>query len=583
MPATPERDQRLRVGAFELDLRSRELQNGGQRIRLQDQPFEILRLLLERPGRVVTRDELRQRLWPDGTFVDFEHSLNAAIKRLRAALGDEAEHPRYVETVPRRGYRFIARSDEEASARAAAADLPLPRARLAVLPFLDLDESVRAGYFADGLTEEMITQLGQLCRDRIGVISRTSSMVFRDTSVRAGEIGAALRVDYLLEGSVRRQADRVRIIASLIHASTETHLWTETYETSLVDALLVQQDVAARIAQSLAIELTPPPRERQLSSDPEAHQAYLKGRHYWNMVADSGADQAVAYLERASELDPSSAANHAGLARARILQAEYYRASPRTALEAARISATRARMLDPSFFESHLALGEIRKMLEWDWRGAEAAYTQAIVLNPSHAGPHRAYALLLSALSRSAEAIREVGRACDMDPFCVVVNGSGAAWVRFVAGDYDAAIARSRESVEMEPDYVPARRILAAAYLQTGHNAPAIVELERALARASNDLTLIADLAYARACSGERRAALALVQSLIDRPHSGHVPQYPLALALMALGDRDGAFAALQQAAADRDPVLINIAVDPRLDPLRSDTRLTHLIEQMGL
>ena len=583
MPATPERHERLRVGSFELDLRSRELQNGERRIRLQEQPFEILRLMLERPGHVVTRDELQQRLWPDGTFVDFEHSLNAAIKRLRAALGDDAEHPRYVETIPRRGYRFIARSDEEANVRAAAADLTPPRARLAVLPFLDLGESVRAGYFADGLTEEMITQLGQMCRDRIGVISRTSSMVFRDTTVRAREIAGALRADYLLEGSVRRQGDRVRIIATLVHASTETHLWTETYETSLVDALLVQQDVAARIAQSLAIELTPQPRERQMSSDPEAHQAYLKGRHYWNMVADSGADQAVAYLERAIELDPSSAANHAGLARARILQAEYYRASPRTALEAARVSATRARMLDPSFYESHLALGEIRKMLEWDWRGAETSYAQAIMLNPSHAGPHRAYALLLSALSRSAEAIREIERACDMDPFCVVVNGSGAAWVRFVAGDYDAAIARSREGVEMEPDYVPARRILAAAYLQTGNERQAIVELERALARAGNDVTVIADLAYAKACIGDRGAALALVEKLTDRTRTGHIPQYPLALALIGLEELDRAFAALQQAAADRDPVLINLAVDPRLDPIRSDPRLATLMEQMGL
>jgi len=524
MPTTPEKRERLRVGSFELDLRSRELQNGGRRIRLQEQPFEILRLMLERPGCVVTRDELRQRLWPDGTFVDFEHSLNAAIKRLRAALGDEADHPRYVETVPRRGYRFIARSDDEAGVCAAAAELTPPRARLAVLPFLDLAESVRAGYFADGLTEEMITQLGQMCRDRLGVISRTSSMVFRDTTVRAREIGEALRAEYLLEGSVRRHGDRVRIIASLIHASSETHLWTETYETPLVDALTVQQDVAARIAQSLAIELTPPPRERQLSSDPDAHQAYLKGRHYWNMVADSGADQAVAYLERATELDPLSAANHAGLARARILQAEYYRASPRTALEAARLSATRALTLDPSFYESHLALGEIRKMLEWDWQGAETSYAQAIMLNPSHAGPHRAYALLLSALSRSEEAIRESERACNMDPFCVVVNGSGAAWVRFVAGDYDAAIARAREAVEMEPEYVPVRRILAAAYLQAGHKAQAIAEFEGALARAGTDLTLIAELVYARACIGERSEARALLDRLTVRTHTAQHP-----------------------------------------------------------
>jgi TolB-like protein/tetratricopeptide (TPR) repeat protein len=583
MATIPEQHERMRVGSLELDLGSRELLCGGRRIRLQEQPFEILRLMLERPGGVVTRDELRQRLWPEGTFVDFEHSLNAAIKRLRSALGDDAEHPRYVETVPRRGYRFIARSDEDAGLCAATADLTPPRARLAVLPFLDLGESVRAGYFADGLTEEMITQLGQMCRDRLGVISRTSSMAFRDTRVRAREIGEALRVEYLLEGSVRRQGDRVRIVASLVQASSETHLWTETYETPLVDALTVQQDVAARIAQSLAIELTAPPRERHLPSEPEAHQAYLKGRHYWNMVADSGADQAVAYLERATALDPSSAANHAGLARARILQAEYYRALPRTALEAARLSATRARTLDPTFYESHLAVGEIRKMLDWDWQGAESSYAQAIMLNPSHAGPHRAYALLLSALSRSDEAIRESERACDMDPFCVVVNGSGAAWVRFVAGDYDAAITRAREAVEMEPEYVPVRRILAAAHLQAGHKAQAIAELERALARAGTDLTVIAELAYARACLGERGEARALLERVTGRTHSAHTPHYPLALALMELGDLDAACAALQQAAADREPMLVNIAVDPRFERMRSHPRVIRLMEQMTL
>ena len=581
--ATADTGESLRYGSFELDTRSRELRTGATRICLQQQPFEILRMMLERPGRVVTREELQGRLWPNGTFVDYEHSLNAAIKRLRAALGDDADNPRFVETLPRRGYRFIARSDEEASARAAAADLKPPKSRLVVLPFVDLGENGRDRYFADGLTEEMIAQLGQMYRDRIGVICRTSSMVFRDTAARAREIGEALRAEYLLEGSVRRQGDRVRISASLVNAATEAHLWTESYETTLADSLFVQQDVAARIARSLAVELAPQMRPQPLSGNAEAHQAYLKGLHYWNMVADTGAEQAVEYLQRATQLDPASAAAHAALARARVLRAEYYNASPRTMLEAARVSAKRALDLDPTFFEAHLALGEVQRMLEWDWRGAETSYAKAIALNPSHAGPHRVYGLLLSALSRSAEAIRESERACDMDPFCVVSNASGAAWVRFVAGDYDAAIARAREGVELEPDYLPAHRILAASYLQAGRQNEAISELEDALANAGDDPMTIAALAHANAVTGQQRPALALIKKLTEGAQTRYTPSYHLALAYAGLGDADAALTSLEQAVVDRDPAVINVAVDPRLEPMRSDPGMIRLIDHLGL
>ena len=252
MDATLHSD-RLRFGSFELQVRSRELRNGGTRIRLQKQPFEILSMLLERPGTLVTRDELRERLWPRGTYVDFEHSLNAAVKRLRNALGDEADNPRFVETLPRRGYRFIGALTDERD------PLQLRRAtiRLAVLPFVNLTEGSENRHFADGLTEEMIAQLGQLCGDRIGIISRYSSMVFKEGGQRVREIGEALRANYLLEGSVRREGDRARITARLVETADETHLWVETYEACLTDCLSIQKDGAGRIARSLAIELMP--------------------------------------------------------------------------------------------------------------------------------------------------------------------------------------------------------------------------------------------------------------------------------------------------------------------------------------
>jgi TolB-like protein len=261
----------VRFASFELDVRSRELRQGTSRIRLQDQPFEILRLMLERPGDVVTREELQQRLWPDGTFVDFEHSLNAAVKRLRAALGDDAGNPRFVETLPRRGYRFIAPVDtaETANGRTAVSGCP----RLAVLPFSNLSDESTQEYFSDGLTEELIAQLGPRCRGRISVIARMSSCVFKGTLHRASEIAAILRADYLLEGSVRRDGRRVRITVRLVEGATETELWSDTHDRTVDDWLAVQSGVATHVARSLMVELAPPSRADV--PDPGAHQSYL--------------------------------------------------------------------------------------------------------------------------------------------------------------------------------------------------------------------------------------------------------------------------------------------------------------------
>src|SRR5580765_1751098 len=293
----------LRFESFELDVRSRELRKGTERIRLQEQPFEILRLMLERPGDVVTREELAHHLWPKGTFVDFEHSLNAAVKRLRAALGDDADNPRFVETLPRRGYRFIAslRDGETVAILPVTSDY---KARLAVLPFANLSGDPGQEYFSDGLTEEMILQLGRLGRHRIGVISRSSSNVFKGSGRRAREIGELLRADYLLEGSVRREADRVRITAQLVEASSESHLWTDVYDRNLTDCLEVQAEVAARIAQSLAVELLPE-KAVQPSQDAAAYQTYLKGRYFWNLPGDQGFDQAIVYFGQACVSDPN--------------------------------------------------------------------------------------------------------------------------------------------------------------------------------------------------------------------------------------------------------------------------------------
>lgn len=581
----------LRFGSFELDVRSRELRTGARSVRLQEQPFEILRMMLERPGHVVTRQELRRRLWPDGTFVDFEHSLNAAVKRLRAALGDDADNPRFVETLPRRGYRFIGAMDVGGMETAEPAPAAAPRVRLAVLPFSNMSEESGQEYFTDGLTEEMIAQLGQLCRGRVGVIARWSSMMFKETQLRAREVGQALKVDYLLEGCVRREGDRVRITARLVEAAAETHLWAETYERHLTDCLSVQADVAARIAQSLAVELAPydTPAPSLGGDASAAYQEYLKGRYHWNKPDDYRSngcfvalDQALSSFAQAVKLDAAFAPAHAMIARVHVARGEYYFEQPRHSLELARTSAKRAMELEPGFAEAHLALGDVRRMLEWDWRGAELAYAQAIALNPSQENHHRRYSILLASLARRAEAVREAERACELDPLCLVVGSSGAL-VQYLVGDYDAAIERCRRTAELDPQYLPAQRLMAAAYLQAGRTREAVEGLAAVHAAAPQDPITIAWLAHAKAVTGDRTGALDRLAHWRKLERTRYLSHYHFALAQVGLGETGEAFAALETAMVEGDPALTYMAVEPRFEPLRSDPRYLRLIDLLGL
>ena len=506
-----------RFATFEADLRARELRKGGIRIRLQDQPFEILALLLERPGEVVTREELRQRLWPAGTFVDFEHSLNAAMKRLRAALGDDADNPRFVETLHKRGYRFIAAVESDRGQPPRNLHVVRPpvtrtphdavTVRLVVLPFANLSGDPTQEYFSDGLTEEMITQIGRLCPGRLGVIARTSSMLFKRSTKSASEIGRELAVDYLLEGSVRREGERIRITAQLIETRSEVHLWAETYDRSVGEALILQADVAAHIARSLAMELVPDQVEvlgRSTSRRTDAYQAYLKGRYHWNRGGMDATNSALTYYERALDIDPQFAAAHAAMARARIAVANYSRQPGRGLLEQARSAAMRAIEIDPGVSDAHVALAEVRRTLEWNWRLAEEGYRTAIALSPSCETAHRFFAQFLAAMGRFAEAKTEADRACDVDPLCLVVTTT-AAWVRYVAGDHHAAIDRCRHVLDMDTGFQSARRILGAALLGAGKPHEAVSELTSAAGPDSDDYISLAWLAHAQALCGISR------------------------------------------------------------------------------
>ena len=579
-----EREATVRVGAFELDLRSRELRSATARRRLQEQPFEILRTLVFAPGAVVTREELCRSLWPEGTFVDFEHSLNAAVKRLRAALGDDAVEPRYIETIPRRGYRLIAtvQVPGPAAAERAQAGVPAHAARLAVLPFANLSDDPSQQYFSDGLTEEMIAQLGRICGRRIGVLARWSSMLFRDGARSVREIGDALRADYLLEGSVRRDGDRVRITARLVETAGETHLWAETYERAVADFLSVQTDVAKRIADSLASELMPKAREtpRLDPAQAGAYQAYLKGRYHWNRPGDEGLSESIAYFDEALTLDPRLAPAHASKARALIAQAEYYNVPATVALSGARASAERALALDPEHWRAHVAVGDVHRLLDWDWAKAEAAYRRATELNPNSESAHRAYAVLLAVTGRFDAAVEEVDRAVALDPLCLVV-GTSAAWVRYIAGDYEDVVERCRHSIDMDQHYGYSlgRRLLSAAYLQTGRAREAVDLLELARAETGEEPILLAWLAYARAAAGDSDTAARLLRRL----EGGAAPAYHLALAYAGVGDTDAAFAALHRACDARDPAVGQAGVEPRFTALRRDGRFHEVLARLGL
>jgi TolB-like protein/tetratricopeptide (TPR) repeat protein len=585
-----------KFGTFEIDVRARELRKGGIRIRLQDQPFEILAMMLERSGEIVTREELRQRLWPAGTFVDFDHSLNAAVKRLRAALGDDADNPRFVETLHKRGYRFIA-PVESTDNGTRGAYAPLARAaakaqaeavatlRLVVLPFANMSNDPTQEYFSDGLTEEMITQIGRLCPGKLGVLARSSSMLFKRSTRSAGEIGRELGVDYLLEGSVRREGDRVRITAQLIEATSEVHLWAETYDRRVEESLLLQSDVAARIAHSLAMELVPEQREALERVSPRqtaAYQAYLKGRFHWNRTGDEGLKLAVTYYQRALELDPGFAAAHAAMARAEIALADFSREPGRPALARARAAALRAIELDPGIADAHVALAEVYKGLDWNWDAAEAAYRKAIALSPSCETAHRSYAVFLAAMGRHNEARREADRAAWLDPLCLAVNTS-AAWVRYAAGEFDEAIDRCRHALEMESGYSLARRLLGAAYVAAGKHREGIAELEKVAGEDCARSVSLAWLAQAKAVGGSPDEASDLLEHLAGLNADCYVPAYHMALAYAALGRKDAAFAMLSRAFDERDPAVVQLAVEPRFAPLRDEARFASLVAQLSL
>ena len=641
--------QYFHFGTFEVDLRQRELRKQGLKVKLQDKPFKMLALLLEQAGEVVTREDLRRWLWPSDTFVDFDANLNTTLNKLRRALGDSADNPLFIETLPRHGYRFIAPVEAVATVathiqppeaptatpprqttsldssaiprrhglwdwmrshavigsaimlavsasllliiRWAVSRPSLPpsdttKTMLLVLPFEDLSADSGQEYFADGLTDEIITELGHLRPDRLGVIARTSAMQYKHARKPLRDIARDLGVDYVLEGSVMRATGGVRVTARLIQVRDLTELWTQSYERATPNVLDLQRDVVDRIAQSLAIELLPSasaPRGRTAAVNPEAYEAYLKGRYYWNKRTPDGLQKGLSYFQQAIKIDPQYAQAYAGLAESYLVAAgwEDWMAPWSEALPKAREAAKRALEIDGSLGSAHATLAYIIWEEELDSRRAEEEFRRAIELDPGYATAHQWYAEFLAGMGRHQEALAESTTALKLDPLSLIINAE-VGYVYYYARKYDETIDACRKTLEMDPNFPPAHVFLSWAYVQKGLLKQAVEERETALVLDGMDKEKAAGFSRAfehGGLSGARRWALEQM-----RPQgSEYVTPYGAAVLCAGLVERDQAFHWLEECVRRHDTGLRWIKVDPKLDPLRSDPRFNSLLYRLHL
>src|SRR5712692_2711761 len=626
----------LCFGSFEVDLASGELRRQGLKIGLRDQPFRLLALLLERAGEVVTREELRDKLWPADTFVDFDHSLNTAVRKLREALGDSAETPRYVETLARRGYRFVAPLAEPGPgaplAHSADADVasasPPPAARLrssarralviaavlssaalvahwvgrrpkprtppgqrltlAVLPFDNLSGDADQEYLSDGLTEEMITQLGRLEPDRLRVTARSSTWKYKRAERDIDRLRQELGADYVLEGSLRRAGERVRVTAQLIQAVDQTHVWAETYERDLGDVLVLESEVARAVARAIALTLTPDAQARLASARsvrPESYQDYLRGRYFFNRKTEAALKQALGYFQRAVAADPGYAPAYTGLADCYWslgASATVGGLPPRQTMPEAKAAALKALEIDGTLAEAHTSLAMVHLLYDWDLAASEKEFRRAIELDPNYTTAHHWYSHCLLPLGRTEESLAESKRALELEPLQLVV-GIHLGWHYLYARQYDQAIEQFRRTLELDPAFPQAQRYAAWGYLQKGMHEEAIASLRAALGRIGRNPEVEGELGHALGVAGRRAEALVMLEGLRQLSSTRYVSPYSVALVHVGLGDRDQALAWLEKAYAERSDYMPYLSREPMLDGLRADPRFDALVGRVGL
>ncbi len=580
MSPEPSVRRRLRFGPFLLDLRSGELLKGGASVRLPPQPARVLALLAGRAGELVTRDEVRREIWGGDTFVEFDQALNFSVRKIRAALEDDAEAPRYVETLARRGYRFIAPVEEEGSGPAVAAG---ERIMLAVLPFENLDGGAGQDYFSDGLTEEMINHLGRLDPRRLGVIARTSSMRYKGAALSVADVARELGVQYLLEGSVRTSEARVRVSAQLIRASDQTHLWAESYDRPLRDLLALQAEVARCIAREIRLTLSPAQSnrlERPRAVVPDSYQAYLRGLSFMSRGSREACKTCLACFEQSLRADPGFAPAHAALSLTWTRMGFHGLLAPREAWQNAREAARRAIDIDAKCADGHAALGRVELEFEWDWEKAERSLLRAIDLNPNNIPAHHWLSHLQMATRRPEESLVTSRHAVELDPFDPWINAH-LAWHYIHARQYEEAIARSRWTLDLDPGCGQTRIHLGWALLQNGAHEEAIVELaEAANPLRGEDNEALWFLGHACAVAGRTGRAREILERLSSPRCQA---SFGRGLIHVGLGEMEQALRCLDEAYDERCVQMIYLRQDPRFDPLRSEPRFESLARRIGL
>jgi TolB-like protein/DNA-binding winged helix-turn-helix (wHTH) protein/Tfp pilus assembly protein PilF len=628
--------QKIKFGEFEFDPRLYELRRSDQVLKLERIPMELLLLLVEQPDKVVTREHIVERIWGKGVSLDTDNSINGAIRKIRKVLKDNPEQPQFVQTITGKGYRFIAPLSENAAARtllfpapevpagqpqagkltprrwavllAAAivltvalgtywrwlrprpqAAAPGARLMLAVLPFENLTGDAGQDYFSDGLTEEMITQLGRLDPQHLGVIARASVMPYKNSRQPLRQIGSELGVQYVLGGSVRRDSNKVRISVQLIRASDQTHLWAREYDRGLKDLLLVQGEIAQEIADEIQLTLADnhePAAVAPTALSPasyEAYDLYLKGRYFWNKRTQQGFQQAAQCFEQAIAKDPKDARAYAGLADTYALMGSYYIAPQNQVMPRARTAALKALQIDEGLAEAHTSLAMIAEFYDWDWQTGEKEYRRAIQLNPNYATAHHWYAEFLAFQGRFDEALAESERARHLDPLSLIIAADRGA-ILYFARQYDKAIEQFRAVLDMEPNF-PRAHVILGAYIEKGQYADALDHIET-WRRAENIPTpwpwAMEVCVYRRSDQPVKaRQALAKLEQWKRQSRLDLAPTFVAAYTCM--NNKDAALARLQEAYEEHSSALTTLKVDPIYDPLRSDPRFQDLLRRVGL
>ena len=580
-------------GSYRLDAVERVLLRDGQPVTLPPKDLETLFVLVEKAGHIVEKEELLEKVWP-GVFVE-EGNLTRHIFNLRQVLGDRPDGRKYIETIPRRGYRFVAavQEDPEPAAPPLAAQrasdqapsmVPVPvgqkrslwvwplallvplavttvlvsqhfwpprnaspqRAMLAVLPFVNLSGDAHEDYFADGLTEEMIAQLGQLQPAKLGVIARTSTVRYKDTKESAAQIARELGVGYLLEGSVRRGGERVRVTAQLIQATQQTHLWAETYERPLTDVLRIQREIAEKITHSLSIQLLPSTTSVSASShvNLESHDKYLLGLHELGQGTRESENKAIQYFQEGIGKDPKDARLYAALAEAYDAVTTYY-SSPAEVMPRAKEAALRAVELDPNLASAHVRLGYVRLFFDWDWPAAEAEYRRALEINPSLPEAQLGYANYLATLGHFDEAISRVQQAYLFDPLALE-SRNDALWIYYFSGRMPETVEQCQKTIELEPDAGLPHAMLALAHAQMGQRAETLRAAENAI-RLANSPSVMTTTAAALARVGQRHEAKRLLSKALEQAKEFYVCRFLVADAYVELGDTEKALESLEQ------------------------------------